>query len=209
MKNNILYIFKILKGDQVKLNSQTSLKRSILFCICFAAVLMIFAVLPVQAQQPLVSITAPEWVEGTTGYALVEITNVMNLDAGQFDLSFNSNILKVASVEDGDIEGTKIPIQWRSIDADTIRVIFNLKGVTGINGSGQLAKIGFEVIGDGDSTLDISNELLGDTQANKISADWGVNAEADAHRSTPGFGAVFALVSLIAVFSWVKFSKRS
>ena len=174
-------------------------KRNFITSICFAAVLMVFAVFPAQAQQPAVSITAPEWVEGTTGYATVEIINVSNLDAGQFDLSFNSSVLKVVNVEDGDIQGTGIPVQWRSIDADTLRVIFNLEGVTGISGSGQLAKIGFEVIGPGDSTLDISNQLLGNTHANKINADWGVTAATDAHQSTPGFEAVFALIGLLII----------
>ena len=184
-------------------------KRNFITSICFAATLMVFAMLPAQAQQPAVSIIAPEWVEGTTAHATVEITNVSNLDAGQFDLLFNSSVLKVVNVEDGNIQGTGIPVQWRSIDADTLRLIFNLEGVTGISGSGQLAKISFEVIGDGDSTLDISNELLGDTQANEISADWGVTAAADAHQSTPGFEAVFALVDLIAVFCMVAFSRKS
>ena len=184
-------------------------KRNFITGICFAVALIVFTVLPAQAQQPTVSIIAPEWVEGTTGYAVVEITNVSNLDAGQFDLSFNSSVLKVVNVEDGDIQGTGIPVQWNSIDADTLRVIFNLEGVTGISGSGQLARIEFEVIGDGDSTLDISNQLLGDTHANEISADWGVTAATDAHQSTPGFGAVFALMGLIAVFCMVAFSRKS
>ena len=167
--------------------------------ICFAAALLIFAVAPAQAQQPVVSIIAPEWVEGTTGYAAVEITNVSNLDTGQFDLSFNSSILKVANVEDGSIQGISVPVKWHSIDADTVRLIFNLEGVTGISGTGQLARIGFEVIGDGDSTLDISNELLGDTQANKINADWGVNTAADSQKSTPGFGAAIAFIGLLTI----------
>jgi len=42
----------------------------------------------------------------------------------------------------------KIPVQWRSIDNGMVRVIFNLEGVTGISGSGQMDKIGLEVIGD-------------------------------------------------------------
>ena len=197
-----------LKGDLMNKIQHGNWKRSFTIGICFAAALMAFAVFPAQAQQPAVSITASEWVEGTTGYAVVEITNVSNLDAGQFDLSFNSSVLKVVNVEDGDIQGTGIPVQWRSIDADTLRVIFNLEGVTGISGSGQLAKIGFEVIGPGDSTLDISNELLGDTQANKISADWGVTTAADVQKSTPGFEAGFALVGLIAVICLVKFSRK-
>lgn len=98
-------------------------------------------------------------MEGTTDYAIVKINNVSNLDTGQFDLSFNSSVLKVVNVEDGDIQGTGIPIQWHLIDIDTLRMIFNLEGVNGITGSGQLAIIEFEVIGHGDTTLYISSQI--------------------------------------------------
>ncbi|HJH32530.1 MAG TPA: PGF-CTERM sorting domain-containing protein [Methanosarcinaceae archaeon] len=190
-------------------NKHVNWKRNFITGICFAAALMVFAVLPAQAQQPAVSIIAPEWVEGTTCYATVEINNISNLDAGQFDLSFNSSVLKVVDVGNGDIQGTEIPVQWNSIETGMIRVIFNLEGVTGISGSGQLAKIDFEVVGPGDSTIGISNELLVNTQANKINADWGVTAATGAHKSTPGFGAVFALVGLVAVFCMVRSSRKS
>jgi hypothetical protein len=98
-------------------------------------------------------------LEGTTDYAIIKINNVSNLDTGQFDLSFNSSVLKVVNVEDGDIQGTGIPIQWHLIDIDTLRMIFNLEGVNGITGSGQLAIIEFEVIGHGDTTLYISSQI--------------------------------------------------
>ncbi len=98
-------------------------------------------------------------MEGTTDYAIIKINNVSNLDTGQFDLSFNSSVLKVVNVEDGDIQGTGIPIQWHLIDIDTLRMIFNLEGVNGITGSGQLAIIEFEVIGHGDTTLYISSQI--------------------------------------------------
>ncbi|WP_305064510.1 cohesin domain-containing protein [Methanococcoides sp.] len=184
-----------------------SFKKSSLICICFAAFLIVFAAVPAHAQQTTVSLKTPEMVKGNTVYATVEIINVTNLDAGQFDLSFNSSVLKVLNVEDGSIEGTKIPVQWHSIDDGTVRVIFNLKGVTGTSGSGQIAKIGFEVIGDGEGDLLISDGLLGNTEANRINADWGVTAASDVHQSTPGFGAVFALVVLIAVFCMVRFNR--
>ena len=98
-------------------------------------------------------------MEGTTDYAIIKINNVSNLDTGQFDLSFNSSVLKVVNVEDGDIQGTGIPIQWHLIDIDTLRMVFNLEGVNGITGSGQLAIIEFEVIGHGDTTLYISSQI--------------------------------------------------
>ena len=204
----IVTIFKNLKGEQMKINSHNVLKRSTVISIYLAAFLVVFAAVPVQAQQTTVSLTTPELVKGSTVYASVEIDNVNNLEAGQFDLSFNPDVLKNVNVENGSIEGTTIPIQWRSIDDSTIRVIFNLEGVTGISGSGQLAKIGFEVIGDGESDLLISSGLLGNTEANRINTNWGVATATDVQESTPGFEVVFALVGLIVVFGLVRFSKK-
>lgn len=108
------------------------------------------------------------------------------------------------------VEGTKIPVQWSLMDDNATGVIFNLGGVTGINGSGQLPGIGLEVTGNRDTTLDIdiSNELLVNTQANKISADWRVNTKTGVHQSTPVYRAVFALFGLTAVLCLAKFSRR-
>ena len=191
----------------MKNNSENGLKRCTMISVCFAAFLVVFAAVPAQAQQTTVSLTTPELVKGNTVHAAVEIDDVNNLDAGQFDLSFNPDVLKVVNVEDGSIEGTKIPVQWRSIDGDMVRMIFNLEGVTGISGSGQLARIGFEVIGDGESNLLISSGLLGNTEANQIDTDLGVTTATDVQKSTPGFEAVFALVGLIAIFGLIMFSR--
>ncbi|MGP8320218.1 MAG: cohesin domain-containing protein [Methanosarcinaceae archaeon] len=185
-----------------------SLKKSALFCICFAVFIIAFAAIPVQGQQTTVNLNTPELVKGSTVYTTVEIINVTDLDAGQFDLSFNSSALKVVNIENGSIEGTTVPVQWRSIDTDTVRVIFNLEGVTGISGLGQLAKIEFEVIGDGAGDLLISNGLLGNIEANQINTDWGVTTATDMPESTPGFEAVFALMGLIAVLGLIRLNRK-
>jgi PGF-CTERM protein len=192
----------------MKNNSHNGLKRSTVIGICFVAFFVAFAAVPAQAQQTTVSLNTPKLVQGNTVHATVEIADVNNLDAGQFDLSFNPDVLKVVNVEDGSILGTKIPVQWRSINDGTVRVIFNLEGVTGISGSGELARIGFEVIGDDESDLLISSGLLGNTEASKIDTNWGVTAATDVQESTPGFEAVFALVSLIAVFCLVRLNRK-
>lgn len=192
----------------MKRNSQNGLKKSTMFGICFAVFLVAFATVPAQAQQTQVSLNTHELVKESTVYATLEIDNIYNLDSGQFDLSFNPDVLKVVNVEDGSIEGAKIPLQWGLIDDNAVRVIFNMEGVTGISGSGQLARIGFKVIGEGESNLFISNGLLGNTEANGIDTNWGVTTAADVQESTPGFGAVFALVGMIAVFYLAKFSKK-
>ncbi|WP_440955810.1 cohesin domain-containing protein [Methanosarcina sp. Mfa9] len=189
-------------------NSRKGLKRSAMFGTCLAALLVLFAAVPVQAQQTTVSLDTPEMVEGSTVYATVNIDNVEDLDAGQLDLLFNPDVLNVVSVENGNIGETEIPVQWRVVDSTTVRVIFNLEGVTGVSGSGELARIGFELVGDGEGGLRISDGLLGDTEAKSIDTDWGITEAVDAQVATPGFEAIFALAGLTAGICLARFGKE-
>ncbi|MCC4767540.1 hypothetical protein FXW07_13235 [Methanosarcina sp. DH1] len=201
----------------MKKNSWMELKRGTLLGICFA-VLMMFAAVPCQAQQTTVSLNMPELVKGNTVYATVSIDNVENLDAGQFDLVFNPDVLKIVSVENGSIGNTEIPVQWRSVDSKTARVIFNLEGVTGVSGSGELAKIGFEVMSNGKGDLIISNGLLGNTEAKRIDTIWGDSnddgkegeeQEADTKQTaTPGFEIELSLIGLTAVVCLARGKQR-
>ena len=136
-------------------------------------------VVPVTAAQEVevkVSVPEPEEIkEGETFDVTIDISDVTDLDSGQFDLSFDSSIVNATNVTDGRLEGKTIPIlMWTSVDADTIRVMVNAPGAEGVNGSGYLAKIGFEVRGKGgdESVLDIANGLLGDKDAMEIPANW-------------------------------------
>lgn len=68
----------------------------------------------------------PNPVSGTFD-ATIYIADVANRDSGQFDLSFDANVVNVTDVDSGSMDGTEIPIDmWRFIDSDTTRVIFNL-----------------------------------------------------------------------------------
>ena len=123
-----------------------------------------------------VTVNAPEIVSGTFN-ATIDIENVTDLDSGQFDLSFDPSVVNVSDVHDGNIGGTTVPISdWRFMDADTIRVLFDLPDVDLVSGSGSLATVNFEIIGSvGDtSVLDISNgELFDlDTYSEGIPATW-------------------------------------
>jgi hypothetical protein len=53
-------------------------------------------------------------------------------------------------------------------------VILDVSGIAGVNGSGNLATISFEVVGKaGDkSVLDLSDGLLVNTEAEAILAEW-------------------------------------
>jgi len=195
-------------------------KRNFLLGTCFTVLVLVFAVFPGQAQQATVSLGTPELVKGNTVYTTVNVENVENLDAGQFDLVFNPDVLKVVNVENGSIGETEIPVQWRFVDSKMVRVIFNLEGVTGVSGSGQLASIEFEVIGDGEDGFLISDGLLGDIEAKSIDTDWGVseassvNADLreaeveDTQKAAPGFEVVLTLAGLTTAIYLVRRGER-
>ena len=141
-----------------------------------AIALTFLAVTPVIAAQVEVSVNASEEVkEGETFIATINVDSVTNLWFGQFDLSFDSSVINVTDVKEGKINGDTVPIFMRNfVDANTVRVIVKLPGARGVNGSGYLAEVVFEVKGEGgeESKLDISKGVLSDTNAKEIKADW-------------------------------------
>ena len=121
-----------------------------------------------------VTVNAPETVSDAFT-ATIDVEDVLEMNGGQFDLTFDPAVVNVTDVSSGEIGGTEIPIVlWRLMDADTIRVLFKLSGVDGVSGTGSLAAISFEVAGSsGDtSVLDISDGTLSDTEADEIPAIW-------------------------------------
>ncbi len=199
----------------MKRNLGINLRKGILFGVSFT-ILLIFAVFPGQAQQTTVSLSVPELVKGNTIYATVNIENVENLDAGQFDVLFNPDVLKIISVDNGSIGEKAVPVRWNAVDSKTVRVVFNLEGITGVSGSGKLAKIGLEVIGDGKGDLQISNGLLGNTDAQSIDTSWrsskekGENGEraATQQKASSGFELMLSLVALTAVVCLTSIRQR-
>ena len=147
--------------------------------ICFAVVAISFSLIPGLAAQGTgdtvnVTVNAPGYAEGTFN-ASIDVDSVTNFNSGQFDLAFDSSVVNVTDVTDGSLDGEAIPVSdWERIDNDTIRVILDVSGIAGVNGSGNLATISFEVVGaTGDkSALDTSNGLLVNTDAEAIPAEW-------------------------------------
>jgi hypothetical protein len=145
-----------------------------------AAIILLLAVFAAHAAAVTVSVDASESVPpGKQFNVEIEIDQVEDLDSGQFDISFDSNVLNVINiaedVKNGEIGGMEVPIESKYfMGEDTIRLLFNFPGVSDVSGSGSLATIVFEVVGnDGDtSLLDLSDGLLVNNNADKIDADW-------------------------------------
>jgi hypothetical protein len=147
--------------------------------ICIAVAAISFSLIPVLTAQGTgdsvnVTVNAPEYVEGTFN-ASIAMDSVTNFNSGQFDLAFDSSVVNVTDVTDGSLDGETIPVSdWERLDNDTIRVILDVLGIAGVNGSGDLAMISFEVVGKAGakSVLDISHGLLVNTEAEAILAEW-------------------------------------
>jgi hypothetical protein len=125
----------------------------------------------------LVTVNAPEYVaKGGTFVATIEVDCVNDLNAAQFDLSFNSSVVNVTDVKDGKINGANVSIfDWRvNPDKDTARVIIMMPIGTGVSGSGYLAEVEFEVKGDAGkkSELKFSKGEVVDSEAKEIATKW-------------------------------------
>jgi hypothetical protein len=128
-----------------------------------------------------VTVNAPEYVSDDFEVT-IDITNVSDLNGAQFDLVYDPDVIDVLDVESGNIDDIEIPIStWVHKDDDRIRVMiwkFDVVDVGGLCGSGYLAKITFEIIGDtGDtSAIYISDEFtrkLSEAKgADDIPANW-------------------------------------
>jgi hypothetical protein len=160
-------------------------KRILLFISVVALVIFTTGAAAEEEENVSVRVNAPEFVSGRFDVT-IDIHDVVDLDNGQFDLSFDPDVVDVSDVYDGEIDGTTMPIgMWNLAEEGRICVVFNMAGVDAVSGSGCVAKIIFEVVGsDGDtSALEISDgELCGsishdsqiyrNSETKELNADW-------------------------------------
>lgn len=149
--------------------------------VLLISIVTVFAVLsitPVVAQEAEVTVTlnAPETViEGGIFDVIVDVDSITEFNGAQFDVSFDSKMVKVNDVTEGSIDGEEIAIDmWGGVESGTIRVMPMVAEDIGVSGSGYLAKITFEVKGkEGDDcVLDIEDGFLFNNKGEEILADW-------------------------------------
>ena len=135
------------------------------------------AVPPVAATTRVtVSIDAPAGVAPESDFtASISISEVTDFDACNYDVSFDVTVLRLDTVTSGLIGSTEIPVDlYNEIGPGTCRIIQNVPGLAGANGSGYLAELHFHVTGSiGDSSLvGPSNGVLSNVAAGEIEAAW-------------------------------------
>ena len=149
------------------MKAETISKRMLLFMPVVALIVFTTGVAANEEENVSVRVNAPEFVSGTFDVT-IDVHNVVDLYGGNFDLSFDPDVVNANGVYEGEIDGATVTIDNddRYLMADNrVRVLFNIDDVespNGVSGSGYLAMIRFEVVGgDGDtSALELSEGLL-------------------------------------------------
>lgn len=130
----------------------------------------------VAAATAIVSVNAPaQVVKGSPFTVTVDITNTTALDAGQFDVSFDESVIQLDDVTAGVLGTTQIPIAlWNKLGTGTYRIIVNVPGVPGVNGSGYLAVLHFHALSSvgNSSAVSLSNGFLNNNLGSEITATW-------------------------------------
>ncbi len=147
--------------------------------ICLLAGLLLPPSL-VSAQSVSVSIDAPDEVAPDSNFtAKVNIIGVIDFDACDYIVTFDSSVLELTGVTAGAIGETAIPIAaTHEFEAGRIKVVGNVPGTPGVSGSGYLAELHFTVIGlDGtSSTIDLVDGCLSNNTAAEIATTWTGNS---------------------------------
>ena len=142
-------------------------KMILLFIPVVALVIFTTGAAAQEEENVSVIVNAPEFVSGTFDVT-IDIYDVVDLYGGQFDLSFDPDVVNANGVYEGEIDGTTVTIDNEDgylMEDSRVRVLFNIDDIEnpeGVSGSGYLATIRFEVVGDDDdaSALELSEGLL-------------------------------------------------
>ena len=148
---------------------------------------LVLALVPTQvlaAPDAAVAANAPDEVaEGSTFTVDIDVDSVENLCALQFEVSYDNTVIETTgTVSKGDFWGDESVTIEPSQFPGKLRVIVIYSPTdpwSGVTGSGTLAEIDFDVVGDGGQTseLDMSSQsdynMLGNCMVQEIPATWG------------------------------------
>jgi len=198
----------------------------------FPLVLALFPLSVATANDVTVSIEAPgEVAEGSNFTARVNITEVTNFDSCQFKVTYDNSVVQVLGVEMGPQGVTAGQIDSTTVTVDswafsppgtpgTAFVLGNVAGAAGVNGTGYLAEIHFNVVGSpGDSSnITLSEGMLFNNMGEEIpGAQWlgdsvlvtqalsVTGCEADPNPTSVGYNTTFSANATggVGAYTWL------
>ena len=123
-----------------------------------------------------VRVNAPASVLPDTNFtAGIDIFNVTELNAVNYDVSFDPDVLRLDAVTNGTINGTNVPVDvWNLYENGTATVVEHQPGLSNVTGSGTLAVLHFHSVGPNGSSsvITLSNGSLYNSADNEITAAW-------------------------------------
>jgi hypothetical protein len=120
-----------------------------------------------------VHVSGPDRVVPDSDFtATIDIDQVADLNAAQYDVTFDPLVLRLDDITPGQIDSTELPVQFNEVSPGTYRVVQSM-GLGAVSGSGYLSVLYFHVVGSlgQSSTVELSNGLLSG-MANEIPATW-------------------------------------
>ena len=109
---------------------------------------------------------------GTSFTAPITIGTVAELNAAQYDILFDDDVLELTEITEGTIGGTSVPVQWNTIGAGHCRAV-NWLGLGSVSGSGYLSVLHFDFIGGyaDSSEIQLADGILSG-MSGEIAAIW-------------------------------------
>ncbi len=106
----------------------------------------------------------------------LDISSVMNLDAANYEITFNPALLAVDNVTAGLIGTTNIPVDsWNQFTPGRVAVVQNLSGTTGVSGAGHLSRVQFRVLtgtSGNITSIGLANGTVSDNTSLEIAIAW-------------------------------------
>jgi hypothetical protein len=138
----------------------------------------------------------------------IDITNVTDLYAFQFDLGFTPGVLSAVAITEGGFLPSRGTTAFVPGTIDNFGGSITFTGdsligmIPGVNGSGVLATVDFLAVGAGISPITISNELLLDSTFDTIE-DIAAGGTVTVQTVEPGtFGLLFGAIAVVMLYAF-------
>jgi general secretion pathway protein D len=164
---------------------------------------------PAILKADLISVASTNVAVGATFDLPVTVSGSSDLDAFQFDLSYDPNILRLNSILEGSLLPSFGPTYFipgtidNTLGVATFTADTLIGTTSGAVGNGSLAILNFEALTGGLSSLSLSNVILLDSNLNDI-AFTAQSGQVSVGSAVPEPGSAWLLASAVVLFFLVR-----
>ena len=152
-----------------------------------------------------VAVNAPAKAPVSSTFTVtIDIQEVSDLNAAQYDITFDNTVLELTDITEGRIGGTSVPVLYNQVGTETYRVINSMELGT-VAGSGSLAKLWFRSIGEvgKSSTIGLSNGIMSGLTTGHIPATWNGDSVELSLRLIAVGGDVYTVNKAVLLVPWL------